>query len=426
MKKIIFLIIAISILAVNPLWAKEVYLTLDEAIAIAIRDNRDALLKAEDVKKAQAKINEARAQLYPSLSTTATLGRSRGYYAKDFSSLNYQVTAEQNLFKSGKMLGTIAYYEYLAGAQKAALDKTKIEIILNVKKSFYTLLLAYRFAHLNKRIVQNAKDHLKFMTQRYQHGQASESDLLNIRDDIASASQIYDSSMNQIDATQALLRNYLAVDNAVRITPRGDFRYTKEDIVYDMLLLEALKKRPEIQQYELQERAAKQNIDIAKTDTMPSITASWDYYGRDHAAASAAKNWSDSNAIGITVSWPIFDGFATKSKIEQAQIDLRAAQITREKIASDIALELRNAYILLKNALDEIQATESELKFYKNSLATTKEKYRYGMASFLDTKDALLKYAVSLFNRQQAIYDYVIAKSNIDKAIGMGGGYESE
>jgi outer membrane protein TolC len=46
------------------------------------------------------------------------------------------------------------------------------------------------------------------------------------------------------------------------------------------------------------------------------------------------------------------------------------------------------------------------------------EKYKKGLSSLLDSSDAALKYAISLFNRKQAIYDYIVAKFNFDKATG--------
>jgi outer membrane protein TolC len=398
--------------------AEEISLTIDEAIGIALRDNKDIALKAEDVKKQKAKIEEARAALYPTFDVTANWYRNRDYYSKDFNYATTQFTLKQYLYKGGETLNNIKYNEYLTKADEAILDKTKMETVLNVKKSFYTLLLANRFALLNKAILNNTLEHLESAEVLYKNGQASESDILKIYASFESVKQAYETSLNQVASSQALLNNYLYLDKDVEIVPKGEFIYREEDIAYDGALLEALRLRPEIRQYENEELASERYIEVVKADQRPSIYASWDYYSRSHAAAGTARGWSDYNVIGITFSWPVFDGWATKAKIEQANVDLKEAQITKEKAKKDIALELKNAYLSLKNAIVKINTTESDIKVYNNNLLTVKQKFKEGVASLLDMQDAVLKYSISRFNNMQALYDYVIAKTNFDKAMG--------
>jgi outer membrane protein TolC len=118
------------------------------------------------------------------------------------------------------------------------------------------------------------------------------------------------------------------------------------------------------------------------------------------------------------LTWPIFDGWATRAKVEQAIIGLKETQLAKEKVVKDIALELKNAYLGLKNAIARIRTVDSELGVYSDNLSGVAEKYRQGIASLLDNEDAALKYEISSFNKKQAIYDYIIAQSSFDKATG--------
>ena len=417
-RRILFIIISILLFPCI-LKAEEISLTLDEAVAIALRDNRDILLKTEDIKKAKEKIAEAKASLFPTLSFTGGWTNTRGYYSKDLAQdYSTQTTLKQYLYKGGKTINTIKQNEYKFAVSEAILDKTKLETVLNVKKGFYTLLLAQEFNNLNKVILDNTQAHLKTMEERFQGGEASESDILRIKESIASVEGAYEASLNQAEASQSLLRNLLYLDEKVQIKPDAQFIYEPREIAYDEAFLKAMQTRPEIRQYEAQIKADKKAIEIAKADNRPNIYASWDYYSRSHISATTAKNWNDYNVMGLTFSWPVFDGWQTKAKVEQAIVDLKETQLTREKTIKDIALELKNAYLSLKNAIAQIKATESEVKVYSDNLASVKQKYQQGIASFLDTNDANLKYAVSIFNKKQAVYDYIIATSSFDKATG--------
>jgi len=420
MARIRLALILIIFILISPLIlkAEEVSLTLDEAIAIALRDNRDVLLRAEDVKKAKEKIAEAQSSLFPTLTFTGGWTDTRGIYTKDSSQTATQATLKQYLYKGGKIINTIEQNKDKLAVSSALFDKTKLDVVLNVQKAFYTLLLAEEFTHLNKGIVDNTRQHLNSQEARYQDGQASESDILKIKESLSSVDEAYQASLNQVEASQELLRDLLYLSKDLQITPRAQFSYEPKDIAYDEGFLKAMQKRPEIRQYEAQEKADKKAIEITKADNRPSIYASWDYYSRSHVSATATRNWNDYNVLGLTFSWPIFDGWATKAKVEQAIIDLKATRLLKEKVTKDIALELKNAYLDLKNAIARLNSMQAEIEVYKNALSVIEKKYKAGIASSLDLDDVSLGYAVSLFNQKLADYDYILAKAGFDKATG--------
>ena len=412
MKRMRLFVTAFVILLPCSLLGADISLTLDEAIAIALRDNRDILIKAQDIKKAKEKISEAKADFFPSLNFTGTWADARGLYAKDIASVKTQATLKQYLYKGGKTINTITYNEYGVSVAQALVDKTKLEIIFNVQKAFYTLLLAQEYSGINKEILDNVKAHLSSQSLRYQNGQVSESDILNINKSMSNIEEAYELSLNQIQAAQSLLKNLLYAQDNIKINPQGEFLYEQDEVAYDEAFLKAMRTRPEIQQYEAQQAAAKKSIEIARADSRPAIYASWDYYSSSVSSLtfSPTKAWNDYNLIGLTFSWPVFDGWATRHKVEQSIVDLKEAELSKQKIVRDIALELKTAYLSLKNSIAGIKTAEADLNIFKDNLSVIKQKNQFGIASFLDLDDAALSYNISAFNRRQAIYDYIIAK----------------
>ncbi|MCX7661603.1 MAG: TolC family protein, partial [Candidatus Omnitrophica bacterium] len=197
-----------------------------------------------------------------------------------------------------------------------------------------------------------------------------------------------------------ILRNLLSLEEQILIKPIAEFLYEEKEIIYDNAFLEALSKRPEIRQYELEENIAKRNLDLAHAENRPTITAFWNYYSSSRATLGfgSTKGWQDYQTQGIIVNWPVFDGWLTSHKVRQALIELKEIQILKEKIKRDIALELKKAYLALKNALAKLKKVESEVLFYKDNLFTSEEKYKKGEISSLDKEDAELKYKIAVFN----------------------------
>ena len=418
MKKIIISLIMLFLLPCL-LTAEEVTLNLDEAIAIALRDNRSVLLKTEELNEAKAKLRESQSSLWPTLSLAATKSSTKNLYEKDLTQTTAQASLKQYLYKGGKTTSTIAQSRYKLTASEAALEQIKLETALAVKKAFYTLLLSNEFARVNKGIVENTERHLQALEIRYRNGQASEKEILSVREGLENAKTAYVESLNQVRTTQSLLRSLLYLDESVTIVADATFAYEPREVAIEEGFLAAIQTRPEIKKYEAELNAAKKAVEISKADTRPSIYASWDYYSRSHAALGTARGWNDYNVIGVTFSWPIFDGWATKAKIDQAIADVKQTQLNKDQLAKDIALELEKAYAAMKNAIAELKKSEASALYYERNLSEINEKAARGIASTLDVDDAQLSQTISLFNKNQAIYNYTISQSEFDKATGV-------
>jgi outer membrane protein TolC len=239
-----------------------------------------------------------------------------------------------------------------------------------------------------------------------------------MRSSLSNVKQAYEASLNQAEAGQETLKSLLYLERNVRIKTEGYFHYQPLEVAYDEAFLKAMHTRPEIRQYEAEARLAQKDIAAAKADSRPDIYASWDYYSRSHASASTQRGWNDYNLLGITLSWPVFDGWLTKAKVEQAIIDLKQAQLLKEKNAQDIALEVKTAYLELKDAIAKSKSVADTLNVYQDNLAVFAAKYKTGLVSALDLEDAALSHNIALFNQNQAVFDYLIAQAKFDKATG--------
>jgi len=400
--------------------AEEVQMSLDEAVAVGLRDNTDILLKKEDVAKAKAKITEAKAALLPSLTAVGTWSNTHGYYNKDVNQTGVELTLSQMIYNGGKTINTIKYNQYGVTIAETILDKEKLELIYGIKKAYYTLMLSVEFAELNKGIMENTAAHLDSLLERYKNGEASQSDILRVKSSLSSVTKVYEMSMNQVEAVRAEINNLLHLEKEVALRPSGKFTYEPLEIAYDEAFLRAFKRRPEIKQYEMQEKAAVSAVEIAKAGGRPTISASWDYYSNSHLAGSTGmtKNWNDYGIVGFVLSWPIFDGFATKAKVEQAVVDLKQAKLMRDKASNDIALDVKRAYLGLRDALAKIRSAQSEIELYEDRVSVVQGQYKAGIASVLDLNDTSLAYKISLFNQNEATYDYIIFKANFERATG--------
>jgi len=421
-----FILLLIIMLLILPLArGQDISLTLPEAIYIALRENPQVLLKENELEKAKKKIAEAKSALLPSLNLSFSISETQGYYSKDTQQQNASLGLKQTLYSGGKIINTIRLNEDNFEITQAILDKTKIELIFNTAKAFYSLLLAEELAQLNNEILKNTTSHLEAINVRYQNGQASSLEVENIKKNQKKAEENYENSLNQIQELKSLIKNLLHLNEEVNISASGEFTYAPEEIAFDEAFVTALGKRPEIKQYEAEISRAKKSAEIVRAGNRPTVYASWDYYSRSHSTSiiGPSKNPNDYNVVGLSLSWPIFDGWQTKLRLDEAMLDIKQAQIAKDMVKRDIGLELKNAYLALKDALSKIKTAEAETSFYANNYQTVKEKYSQGIASNLDLSDAQIQNQTAFFNRNKAIYEYIVAKLAFEKA--TGGLYEN-
>src|SRR3989338_6082107 len=112
---------------------RAVVLGLDEAIAIALRDNREILLDQEELAKAGHKIQEAKSAYLPEVKIASGSTYTRGLYRKDINSYSFQAGLKQYLYQGGKAANTLKQAKYEQQAQEAALEKNRAAVIRDVK-----------------------------------------------------------------------------------------------------------------------------------------------------------------------------------------------------------------------------------------------------------------------------------------------------
>lgn len=400
---------------------EKIYLSLDEAVVIALRDNREVLLNQEKLRKAKLEIEEAKSTFLPEINLSSAASRTRGLYRKDITNYSFQAGIKQYLYRGGKSVNTIKQARYEENVQAAVFDKAVSDAILKVKAAFFTLSLAKEFTRLNKTIFENAREHFETASIRYKKGEAPESDLLKAQYSLTSSQSLCEESIHQQESAEALLKNILYLEESAAVDIKGDFGYTHREVAIDEAILKALKMRPEIRQYEARINADKASVEIAKAGNRPDIYGSFDYYSRSTTSLtfSPSKGWQDYNLAGLSLSWPVFDGWASKYKVEEAINNLRQSQIMQAQARADIATQVKESYLSLKSAITKLMPREENIKVYADNLKVIQERYKEGIASELDLKDAGLALLISQFNQKQASYDYLLAEAKLDNAMGL-------
>ena len=162
------------------------------------------------------------------------------------------------------------------------------------------------------------------------------------------------------------------------------------------------------------------NIDLNKAAYMPTVAG----------FASFTENLNSNNyftqqvysqpqsVIGVTASINLWDGFATKTKIERASLALKQLQLQKADFERGITLQVMNARLAYINAVKRLENQNKNLALAERIFDTTNKKYKGGVGSTLEITTAEQQLYTAQQNVRQAQYDIIVTYKSIQKALG--------
>lgn len=398
--------------------AEALVVTEEQAIAYAMRDNKDIAIQAQEVVGAQSRITQEQAGFWPSVTASGGWNDTRGLYGKDVGAGYAQASLKLPLYRGGKTKYMVRSAQAYARSQEAVLERVSLDVTLRVRQAFYALMLARQACILNKDIVENARAHVRVVRQRSKSGFASHKELLAAQSYYTSVRRAYIETAGQETVLEGLLQALLYISPGTELVLRGAMPCALKPVSYTSACAQALIHRPELIAADADIETARAAFESVRAGSRPEVIAGFDYYTRSHAAVGTAKNPNDYTVAGFALSWPVFDGWLTQSKLKQAASELTARSLTRQKTAQDIAYELQDACSRMRTAAISLKAARAQSMVYYEAVRRVAAQFRAGEASSLEMDDAWLQYAVARFSINEAYYQWRSAYIAYTRAVG--------
>jgi outer membrane protein len=416
-------------------------LTLDKAISIAIENNRDIQLAKQDFNKAQSQIDEAYANVWPTINFTGQYQRNiklpvlflppNSPFNPSSSPQTFSLGAN-NSYNLGFSLSQTLFSLKVNTAIKIASDysnyyesnqtATEQDIIYQVKQAFYTILLSQKLVDVNQSGYDVAKANLDNTEKMYQQGVSSEYDYLRAQVQLANVEPALIEAKNNLELAKNNLKNILAIDLNKDIKAKGEFKLEEIDQGTlqnsDTLLI---KNNPVLQGLKFQESVLDKNITLQKADYFPTLSAFANYAWQTQDNTFKFKNylWAETFAVGLQISLPIFDGFRRSSLVQQAIIDRDKIDITKQKTEELLKISVLQSELKMKEAQERVQAQLKSVDQAKKALQIAETRYKNGIGTQLEILDTQSALTVTETNYAKAIYDFLIAKADWEKTVGL-------
>lgn len=437
---------------------------LEQVVRTALGSNRDVIAARLGLREANERVSEAWSNVYPTVDLNVSYTRNISppvnflpaaifdptagpddYIGVQFGADNQwtsSLSVEQPLFRPSVFvaLGAAGRFESL---QEESVRGQTQAVVTRVRVAYYQLLLAQEQVRLTENSLHRVRQSLDETQALHRAGLASEYDVLRLQVEFANMQPNLRRAQNASLQARRQIAVELDVSDQESLEVKGslaemDLENIEANTPANREVLaftgfqggvgEAVRVagdlRSDVRQLELIEDLRRSEMRLEQVSYLPEVTLFGNYIinaqdnGSPNFFARGDGQRAYSRMVGVRVSIPIFQGFSRDARIDQKRALVRQAEAQTQKGVDQAVAQVKSL----------IEATdEARLRARGQRLAVTQAErgfeiasaqYREGLSSQLELTDSEVALRQSEFNYAQAVYDYLVARAQLDEATG--------
>ncbi len=408
-------------------------LSLDQAIAIALEKNYDIQIYDNNLMQADNNQDIKNTGYLPSLTLNAG-----GNYASNNAFVVTQAGEEKSIdgiqsttYNASVGVGYVLYngmyrkhnFEKLKKAYELASVQKQIQIdntILNVYTTYYNIAKNTINLNIYEESFEISKNRLIRTSYQMKYGQKTNLDVLNAKVDVNNDSLNLINGQIQLDNEKRTL-NYL-----LGLPMNKTFEVEEIVEVNELLDIATITANMEAnnstaKQYELNKALANYDVKLNQSSWMPKVstTVSYGLNNGNYGPTSlfATQNVTGLNA-GLSLSWNVFDGGATSTKVQNAKITAANQDLYKNQVELNLSNELANTWAAYLNQLLIINSEEMNVAVADQNFLKTQEQYNLGEISSIEFRQAQLNLINAKVSLTTAKFNAKIAEMQLKKLEG--------
>ncbi|PHK34272.1 transporter [Nostoc linckia z16] len=413
--KSILLLLAIVFSAAAP--AQEL-LTLEDAVAQALKNNYDIRLASNDLRIDQQNVSLANAGILPSVSGTFTQnnsiqnstqvrtdGTTQELDNAKNNNLNYGVNLGWTIFDGFRMF---ARYDQLKEIEKLGSTELKLTIttrVADVMETYFDLVQQQQLLKSLDTAIVISSQRVDLARNRYTIGKAAKLEVLNAQVDLNTDKTNYLRQKETFENTQTYLNELMARDVAMRFRVADTVSIDNTLKLADLMSL-AGQQNPQLQIALINKRVAELNLKQVRANRYPQLRVSTGYVVTEtESSLGFARSTSGSGlSYGLSASVNIFNGFLQKRNERIAKIQIENSDIQINQQQQSINSQLMSSYQTYLTNLELVQLERSNVDIAKQNLDITLEKFRIGTITTIEVRTAQLNYINAMARNSSAQY----------------------
>lgn len=436
-QRLVLLVAGVGIMSVAEAQTKP--LSLKEALQQALKNKSEAVKAKLDEENSQHKIDEARSQALPQINGNAGItynpilqlsaipGELAGQPGKTMLvafgqkwNSNASVSLSQTLFDKSVFTAlkaantTKQYYQLVSGL-------TDEQVIEKVATQYYQVLVQRQQLVVIDSNIATTTRVMKVIEGQYKNGLAKKIDLDRSKVNLSNLEAQQQQLNNAVQLQENTLKFYMGIPIETPIAVPASALDSIQPKLAMMDNTPDVKKLSDYQVLKKQEELLVLQKEATTAGYYPSLSLSGNYgymgMGNKFPIGTGA-NWFDYASVGLNLKIPIFNGFATRSKVRQADVEIKKLQADLKNTELSLNLTYQNARTQLRNSIITLNNQKENVALAEEVYDNTQNNYTQGLAPLTDLLDAENSLTTAQNNYTSALLDYRIAEIQLIKAQG--------
>jgi outer membrane protein len=394
-----------------PAQKKEPVLTLEESIQLALERNMEVQVAKEEIRFAAQGKNKARTGFLPKLTAqydyrrlseaTTTVGGITAENA-DQDQYRFTGTVAQPLFTGFETLSNYQLAKLGLDVAKIQLQKTRLDLILAVKESYFEILRAEKISQVAEQSVRQLQEGVRVAQNFVQVGMRPKVDVLDA-----------ETRLGEAELQLIVANNDTAV---VDVLTTESYKRS-----YESSQQIALQHRPELLEANKNVAIAEKEVTLVKSDYYPDISLSANYYRRGDDPTVDGSDFVDRENWDIVAgaTWTFFEWGKTRYATNQQKARLRQAKESLEQIKDGILLEVKTAFLSVQAAYQGIRVAAKSVESAEENFRISQERYKEQVATATEILDAQTRLTQARTNYTNALVVFNLARARLVRAMGL-------
>src|SRR5436309_8186791 len=385
--------------------------TIEQAVAVAQERNPEILIARKKVLAARGSFIEARSGFQTTLTATGLYDKRQTQSETNLRQEDYNaiLKLEQNLYTGGAVTSQVAIAQLNIAKANYELQEIVSRVTMDVRIGFNELLLNRAKVRVREDSVQVLDEELKNQQERFSAGIVSK---LNVqRAEVALANEQPELFNTQTDLKNSYLR--LAELFGADLRPgaqappfeiSGELQYRPNHADLNGCLARADANRPVIKARQKDIEIEDRQYVLDRSATRPHVRAFSGYELYSERDPEVCKEFNYGGVVGINATWNIFDGFATKGRMQATRARREAAVQALAAARRSVASEVRSAFFDLQQADRVLEIETTNVQAADESLDIAKSNFAAGLGTQLDVLQAASDVTRTRTTRLSATY----------------------
>jgi outer membrane protein len=407
-------------------------LSVEDGVKLALVHNKMLQQTLEERTIAEGQIVSSRSAYLPNVALSGKYTREELVPSFDVPGAGHVQLGTLNNYSAAL---TVTQPLYAGGAIRAQVELARLsslladqtvraateDVVYSTETAYYNLLVSQNLVNINTEEVRAAKAHLDDVQKKRSGGVAADFDVLRAQVELSNAEVSLIRSRNAINLARANLIKTMGVSQDSDFVLSDEFVFAPTKVSMEEAVKTAFTNRPDLYSREYQIRQQREQLRIARSRYLPNVSA---YFTNSWANpspsnfGSSANEWGRIWQAGLQGAWPIFDGFAREGDIIQQKARLKQAQIGLVDTEETAVFELTQAILSMENAAESVQSQQLNVTRATEGLRLADVGYQQGIKTQVEVIDAQSALTTARVNFLQAIYQHVVAKLAVERAMG--------